>query len=344
MASGANPVRVTVLLGDPRLPDSTKHNSRFGDEDLRMRELMAEALGTLEGYAFTFFDDHARFVEAMTGDPPDHVLNFCDTGFRNNALRELHIPALLELIGVPYTGAPPAAMVLAYDKAIVRLLAERLGIAVPQESVIEVDAPLVLPDGGYPCLIKPATADGSVGITQDAVVADKAAAEAYAARLRRDLPDKAILVQEFLPGTEYGIGMIGNPGDSLVALPPMEVDYTRLDPGLPRLLGFESKAVPDSPYYSDISYRRADLDEATIGRLEGWCRRLFRRLGLRDYGRFDFRTDAGGTIKLMEVNPNPAWSIDAKLAIMAGFAGWTYPELLRNILDTSIRRAAREGG
>lgn len=303
---------------------------------------MREALATLEGYTFELFDDHARFVDAMTSSPPDHVLNFCDTGFRNNALHELHIPALLELLGVSYSGAPPAAMVLAYDKSIVRQLAERLGIPVPREAVIEVDAPLELPDDGYPVLLKPGTADGSVGITQNAVCADRAAAEAYAAGLRERFPDKEILVQEFLSGAEYGMGMIGNADDNLRALPPMEVDYSGLDPTLPRILGFESKAVPDSPYSNDIRYRQADLDGETVAEMEAWCRRLFRRLGLRDYGRFDFRADADGRIKLMEVNPNPAWSAGAKLAFMSSFAGLSYADMLREIIEASLARAARE--
>ena len=69
------------------------------------------------------------------------------------------------------------------------------------------------------------------------------------------------------------------------------------------------------------------------------ARRLFRRLGLRDYGRFDFRTDAAGRIKLLEVNPNPAWCYDGKLALMAGFGGMDYPALLGTILDTALARS-----
>ena len=70
---------------------------------------------------------------------------------------------------------------------------------------------------------------------------------------------------------------------------------------------------------------------------------LFRRLSLRDYGRFDFRRGADGTLKLMEVNPNPAWANDGKLAFMAGFAGIAYRDMLRMILEAAIARLQPRG-
>jgi D-alanine-D-alanine ligase len=70
---------------------------------------------------------------------------------------------------------------------------------------------------------------------------------------------------------------------------------------------------------------------------------LFERLGCRDYARFDFRAAADGTPRLMEVNPNPAWAYDGKLAMMAGFAGLAYGEMLRLILEAALRRVAAGG-
>lgn len=70
-------------------------------------------------------------------------------------------------------------------------------------------------------------------------------------------------------------------------------------------------------------------------RLAGWSRLLFKRLGCRDYARFDYRTAADGRVKLLEVNPSPAWCWDGKLALMAGFARMSYPELLWSILKAA---------
>jgi D-alanine-D-alanine ligase len=118
----------------------------------------------------------------------------------------------------------------------------------------------------------------------------------------------------------------------------LEVDYSGLDPALPRIMGYESKWYPDSPYWTDIKYRRAGMDAKTRRQLVDNSLILFERLGCRDYARFDFRTDASGCIKLLEANPNPGWCWDGKLNIMAGFADYTYAELLRIIVETAQLR------
>jgi D-alanine-D-alanine ligase len=331
-------VRICVLTGDPRLPDPTKRDQRYNEEDFATHRAMREAFESLPGFAFDFLDDHAALFERLSDHPPDLAMNFCDTGLRNVATQELHVPALLEMLGVPYSGASPACMAICYDKQIVRLVAGAQGIPVPREICLEPDQALPNRADLYPALIKPNQADGSVGITKDAVVRSAAEAERYVAWLRRELPGRALLVQEYLPGPEYGIGLIGNPGSRLKALPPLEVDFTRLPSGLPPILSFESKTLPDSPYWTEIRFRRAATDDALLGRMVGHAKRLFARLGCRDYGRFDFRCAADGEPRLLEVNPNPAWANDGKLAFMAGFAGIAYPDMLKMILEAALSR------
>jgi SAM-dependent methyltransferase len=100
----------------------------------------------------------------------------------------------------------------------------------------------------------------------------------------------------------------------------------------------DSKWVPESSYWDQIAYREASLDEDTRRKLVDYSIILFERLGCRDYARFDFRADAEGEIKLLEVNPNPGWSWDAKLNMMATAAGLRYSELLRLILEAGQER------
>jgi D-alanine-D-alanine ligase len=196
--------------------------------------------------------------------------------------------------------------------------------------------------GAYPALIKPAHGDGSVGITRDAVVHTDAEARRGLARFREMLPGRAALLQEYLPGAEFGLALIGNPRHSevdrgFVALPPLHVDFSALDPGCPPILSFESKTGPDNPY-SAVRVIQADLPEGTIAQMRSWAELLFERLECRDYARFDFRTGADRVVKLMEINPNPAWSVAAKMALMARFGGITYLELLAMILDAARAR------
>jgi D-alanine-D-alanine ligase len=331
-------LRICVLTGDPRLPDPTKREHRYNEEDFATDRAMREAFASLPGCAFEFVNDHEHLFERFAAERPDLVINFCDTGLRNVAAQELHVPALLEMMGVPYSGASPACMALCYDKQIVRLVAGALDVPVPREICLEPDQALPAAVDLYPALIKPNQGDGSVGITKDAVARSAAEAERYVAWLRRELPGRAILVQEYLPGPEYGVGLIGNPGSELEALPVLEVDFSGLPAGLAPILSLESKTLPDSPYWTEIRFRRAEADDAMVGRMVGHAKRLFARLGCRDYARFDFRCAADGEPRLLEVNPNPAWANDGKLAFMAGFAGIAYPDMLKMILDAALTR------
>lgn len=329
---------IAVITGDPRLPDSTKRNAQYNEEDTVTHKAMQQAFQSLSDYEFVFLDDHGALLEHLRKVPPDLVVNFCDTGFRNQATQELHIPAYLELLDIPYTGAPPSAMAICYDKALVRLLAQSQGIPVPQEHFISAESSVESLLTFFPALIKPNTADGSVGITKDAVVRSPEEAMSYMRWLRTTLPGRDGLYQEYLPGPEYSIGVIGNVQTDLRIFPPLEADFSKLPAGLNPILSYESKAFPDSPYWTQITFKKASLPPLFEVRMKDWVQRLFKRLGLRDYARFDFRTAADGEPKLMEVNPNPAWAYDGKLALMAGLAGLEYREMLQLILQAAVKR------
>ena len=329
---------IVVLTGDHRLPDPTKRNAQYNEEDTTTHEAMRTAFRTLSEFEFVFMDDHSTLLEYFRNHPPDLVVNFCDTGFRNNPTQELNIPTYLELLGIPYTGAPPSAMVICYDKAIVRLVAQAHGVGVPREHFVAAGESLDSLPHFFPAIIKPNTGDGSVGITKEAVVRTPVEARNYMQWLRTTLPGRDALMQEYLAGPEYGVGVIGNPETELRILPFLEVDFSRLPAGLNPILSFESKAFPDSPYWTDIRFKPADLPSTLEAKMKDWVRTLFTRLGLRDYARFDFRVAGDGEPKLMEVNPNPAWANDGKLAFMAGFAGIEYPQMLELILRAALKR------
>lgn len=330
---------VLVITGDHRLPDAGKPGGHFGPEDIEAHRRMVEAMAKISNLSVEVWNDHARLYERLRDRKrPDIVVNFCDTGYRNVASNELTIPVFCEVLDIPYTGAPPSSMVLCYDKQVVRLMAEALGIPTPKEVWLAGAEEGGLPDF-FPALLKPNRADGSLGITKDAVVRSREEARSYLAFLRDNLGAPDVLYQEYLPGPEYGIGLVGNPESALDALPPLVVDFSGLPEGAAPILSYESKSIPDSPYWSDIRFREAQLEGELLRTMTDAAKQLFVRLGLRDYGRFDFRCDEEGTPKLLEVNPNPAWGWDGKLALMAGFAGWSYTQLLERIIRTGLERA-----
>ena len=333
---------VTVLLGDPSLPDMVKREGRFNQEDVETIERMKQALGELEDYSFRYWDDHEHLLRFLADERPGFVFNLCDEGYRNDAFKELHVPSLLDMFEIPYTGAGPVSLGLCYDKALVRALAQSLDIPVPLESYFSPDDHAATLPSTFPALLKPNQGDSSLGITKDAVVENKEELIEYWEQLRGSLPKRSLLVQEFLSGPEYSVGVIGNPGLQVTVLPILEVDYRGLTPGLPRILGYESKWLPDSPYWTQIAYRQAQIGEKAARNLADHSLALFERLACRDYARFDFRTDAQGEIKLLEVNPNPGWCWDGKFNIMAGFGGLSYADMLRLILETAQERIAGE--
>ncbi len=330
--------RITVVLGDPRLPDTVKRDGQFNAEDFETIQRLKEALAELHDYEFTYLDNHASLMSELRANPPQMVLNLCDEGYNNNAFLELHVPAVLELQRIPFTGAGPTCLGLCYNKALIRAIASGLDLPVPLETYYDPDDQAATLPSAFPALVKPNYGDSSIGIRQDSVVRSPEELMSYLEKLRLELPDRPALIQEFLSGTEYSVAVIGNPGLTCRTLPPLEVDYRGLDPNLPPILGYESKWIPDSPYWTQIKYHEARVDEEVRRKLSDYSLRLFERLECRDYARFDFRTDAEGEIKLLEVNPNPGWCWDGKLNFMATYAGWRYAELLERIIEAAQER------
>ena len=331
-------IDVTVLMGDPRLPDAVKRNGTFNPEDHDTIRRLKDALSELPAFKFRYLDNHKTLERDLNELRTDLVFNLCDEGFNNDPLKELHVPAMLEVLGVPYTGGNPPALAACYDKGLVRAVAMTLDVPVPLETYVRPgDQGATLP-GVFPALLKPNTGDSSQGITKDAVVKNEKALLDYLDKLRAEFPKRSVLVQEYLMGAEYSVGIIGNPEQALRALPILEVDYSKLDPKLPKILGYESKWEPDSPYWTQITYQETQLPELAQQQLVEHSARLFERLGCRDYARFDYRADARGEIKLLEVNPNPGWCWDGKLNIMAGWQGMRYSDLLGQILQAAVER------
>lgn len=328
---------VVVLLGDPRIADAVKKNGKFNEEDFETINKLKAALKQLKGYHFTYLNNHKSLWKDLQNHTPHFVLNLCDEGMRNQAHLELHVPAMLETLDIAYSGAGPASLGLCYNKSIVRAIAADLDIPVPQETYYDPSDQSASIPSIFPALLKPNYGDSSLGITQDAVVHNAEQLIAYLDMLKMKLSGVPILIQEYLSGNEYSVGIIGNCGNYEV-LPILEVDYSALPEHLPPILCYESKWLPDSPYWTDISYKEAQLSEETRRRLVDYSTRMFERTGCRDYARFDFRMNASGTPKLLEVNPNPGWCWDGKLNLMAKFSGKTYHELLQDIIKATEER------
>jgi D-alanine-D-alanine ligase len=328
---------IAVILGDPNKPDPLKPLSIFDDDDFYTVDQLKSALREIKNCRFVYLDNHDSLIQDLMKlkGKVDLVFNLCDEGYYNNPRNELHIPSLLEVLGLPYTGSGPHSLAFCYDKSLVRGIAKEMEIPVPEAFFIKPEDSAYELSFAFPVIVKPNFGDSSFGITQRSVSSNiKELVSAISEIRERFGYDKPVLVEEFLTGKDLSVGIIGNhPGD-YTALPIIEEDYSVLPDGLPRICGYEAKWLPDSPYWK-IKSIPAELPEETKRFIIEWCMKLFERLECRDYCRFDWRLNAKEEPRLLEVNPNPGWCWDGHLAKMAKIATISYTEMLENILGAA---------
>jgi D-alanine-D-alanine ligase len=331
---------VTVILGDPTKPDALKPLRVFDDDDFYTIDQAKSALRELPDYRYTYLNNHDTLLNDLTklNTKTDLVLNLCDEGYNNDARKELHIPSMLEILGIPYTGAGPQCLAFCYDKSLVRGIANEMAIPVPEAFFIKPqDTTFELPFG-FPVIAKPNFGDSSFGITQRSVANSiEELVNAISEVRERFGYEKPILVEKFLSGKDFTVGIIGNPPESYTVLPIIEEDYSDLPAELPRICGYEAKWLPESPYWN-IKSITAQLPEDVEKFVVECCLKLFERLECRDYCRFDWRVDSEGNPKILEVNPNPGWCWDGHLAKMAKIGGMSYTEMLGAILRAAEER------
>ena len=179
---------VTVLLGDHRLPDQVKRGGTFNPEDIDTIRKLKDALSELPNYKFRYLDNHGTLERDLSELRTDLVFNLCDEGWNNDPFKELHVPALLEVLGIGYTGAGPPRWPPATTRGWCARWRSALDVPVPLESYVRPgDQGATLPSV-FPALLKPNQGDSSQGITKDSVVTNEKALLDSLDRLRADFP------------------------------------------------------------------------------------------------------------------------------------------------------------
>ncbi len=332
---------LTVILGDPKKTDIIKPDTVFDEDDYNTIEQLKIALSSLKGYNFTYLNNHDTLIGSLIKNRGriDYVLNLCDEGFDNNPRYELHVPAVLEMMNIPYSGSSPQCLAYCYDKSLIRGIAKEMDIPVadafyikPEDNVFEMNI-------GFPVIAKPNYGDSSFGITQKSVAYNVEELNDAIVKTRTKFGyDKPILVEEFLTGKDLTVGIIGNSPESYTVLPIIEEDYSQLPDHLPRICGYEAKWLQESPYFKLLRSVECELPGDTRKQIVAWCLKLTERLDCMDYVRLDWRLDSRGIPRLLEVNPNPGWCWDGHLAKMAAIKGISYAEMLQEILLATENR------
>lgn len=336
--------QLVVLFGDPQRPDIIKPSSVFDEDDIATIEKLKSALANHKALKVRYLNNHNSLIHDLrlvAGEQNTVVFNLCDEGLFNDAYKELHVPALLEAMQIPYTGSGPRCLAYCYDKSLVRGLAQEMGVPVARAFFAQPENTTIDLPFDFPAIVKPNFGDSSFGITAKSVVNSAIELMDAVNRIRSEFGhDRPLLVEQFLTGADLSVGIIGTPPSSYHVLPIVEEDYGALPDHLPQICGYEAKWNPDSPYWHLKSVRAQLSDEQRESIVE-WCVLLAERLECRDYTRFDWRLDAKGRPHLLEVNPNPGWCWDGHLAKMAALDGIDYSGLLKMILNAGFDRLGR---
>ncbi|MDR0468871.1 MAG: ATP-grasp domain-containing protein [Peptococcaceae bacterium] len=261
---------------------------------------------------------------------PEIVFNIAEG--RNGHGREAQVPAILSFFGIPYIGSDEAAMCIAMDKALTKRLLGTYRIRTPRYRVIRKNLPGFKSGGlAYPLIVKPNAEGSGKGITDVSVVWD-AAGLLRAVKECMEVYDQDMLIEEYIPGREFTVGLLGN-GDSLRVFAPMEIIFRDKESGI-----YSYSVKRSFKQYVDYACP-PDVGADLLADMEKTARRIFRIIGCRDFARIDFRLSPEGRLYFIEINPIPGLAPGySDYPMLAEYCGVGYAELIREILRSALAR------
>ncbi len=279
-----------------------------------------------------------RFFSRIKNSGVDVVFNVCED-IDGNSQNEINIPAILNLLDIPYTGSDISGLIMTNDKGKTKHILVREGIKTPRYRIYH-PGQRVSYNLGFPAIVKPNNEDGSFGIDSGSVVKNM---EELSERVAYVIGKfrQAALVEEFMEGREFHVSLFGNYPD-IEILPIAEITFENFPEGKPRITDYNAKWMQESDEYRNTPVMcPADIPkelEEKIRRISLKCAEIF---GFRDYARVDIRLDSKGRPHVLEVNANP--DISPKAGFMRSFfaTGRTHEDFMQSILSWA---AQRKGG
>ena len=294
-------------------------------------EIISDALEK-KGHRIVRLGGGAQFLDNIRREKVDIVFNISE-GRGSYRSREAQVPAVLEMLDIPYTGSDPLCLAICLDKPITKKLVAIAGIPTPKWLIIADMAELAQADWKgfpFPAIIKPAYEGSSKGIRLTSLAENVKQAEAEVKRILKDY-NQPVMVEEFIDGDEVTVGIIGNS-------PPKLVGMMRVVPKKkPKHFVYSLEVKRD--YVNQVDYESpVKLPKPVLKKLEEYSLKAFKTLGCRDFSRVDFRVGHNGTPYFLEINPLPGLGTYSDLVIMAIKLGWTHEGLIGAVLDAAIER------
>ena len=347
-------MRVALLANLKKNAPSWPGMSADHWDDLDSEETIEAIISALEsaGHSVTFVEGDRALYERLRDVEPEICFNICEGHFGDS--REAQIAAMLEFLGIPYTGSKVLTLALGLDKPMTKRVLNYHNLPTPPFQVFErLAEPLDL-DMHFPCFVKPSREGTGMGVSAESIVNDEGQLRTQLQRILERY-NQPVLVERFIEGREVTVGVIGNLVSPVALRVPKDDEAPRITRGLHF---FPSLEVDMAAYPADeggvytgrIKVEMAHefhylcpapLSPEQVEELNWLTAATFRVTGCLDVARVDFRLDAhdGNTPYILEVNPlpglNPQYS---DLCIEAAADGWSYEDLVNRILDEAIRR------
>jgi len=240
--------------------------------------------------------------------------------------RYTHVPAILEMLGIPYVGSSPYAHAIALDKVLTKVLLLQKSLPTPRFLVIDEPGLAPLEELKYPLILKPKDEARSLGLQ---IVENMDQLLAGAAEIAERFKTQ-VLAEEFINGRELSISLLGN--NPVEALPPVELIFG----DGPAIYTHEDKTKQSNRKI--VKSCPAELDPDQLVTLKQLAIRAFKALECYDCARIDFRLDQDGQPYILEVNSMASLEPDSSFAFAAGKAGLSYCRLINRLIEVAAER------
>jgi len=328
--------KITVLVDTAAIPE--------GDADFSATPQPAiteyHVIGALRelGYDVAVqgaVSDLGELVKAITRRGPDLVFNLTEE-YGGDRRLDKNVANLLEMIDVPYTGSGSTGLMLCRDKSLCKQLLSLHKIRVPGFILFPYGRPVrVTRKLPYPLVVKPAFEDGSEGISNASLVFNEAELKERAGFVHEAF-EQAAIAEEYIAGRELYVSVLGN--KRLTVLPAREC-FLETDRGQgPLLMTYRVKWNPQYRQKWNISFGLSDIQPSAARNIARTCKKVYRVLQLRDYGRMDLRLTSDGKVVILEANANPDLAYGEEVAESAEKAGISYERLIERIVHMAWRR------
>ncbi len=298
-------------------------------------EAIAQAL-SLGGHKVFLAQANESLLDWLRANPVDIVFNIAE-GFGGSG-RESQVPAILDFLGIPYTGSGVLTLALSMDKAMAKQIFTVQGIPTPEYQLFKSESAPLQQKLHFPLIVKPNCEGSAKGIHASSVVKDYPRLYEEIAAIMR-LYRQDVLVEEFIDGVEVTVGILGNQEHKI--LPLLEIDFTNCKRSGESFYSWEVKEYQGiNPLYPDPQFHcPARLSKVQEEAVKEAALKAHQALGCLDVSRVDIRLSSDSIPYVLEVNPLSGLDPEeSNLTRMGEAAGMNYLDLINGILESALER------